>query len=237
MTSSKPLAIITGGAGYIGQAIVEALVANDWDVAILSRTEKEIAGAQTYVCDVTNEDDVRKSIDKIMEEHESISACIHAASPALVRKQVLELTVEESKSQMDVAFLGAFLLAKYAVQHMSLGSAFIGITTMAIEPEATPKQMGTYPAAKTALRVLLRSLAKELESKQVRVYAVAPSFLPGGLNSDLPPAVLEFILKKQESSPNLPAGISELILKMLQHPAEYPSGSSIAVSSGVISDL
>src|ERR1041385_2679055 len=52
--------LVTGGAGLIGKATVERLVAHGWDVrAIDLATGVELPGAEYLTCDITNYDDVR----------------------------------------------------------------------------------------------------------------------------------------------------------------------------------
>ena len=149
MDTQNKVAVITGGSGYLGQSITKLLLEHGWKVAILSRSKKDIEGAQVYECDITNEAAVKEAIQKITTELGMIAACIHAASPMLARKPIADLTIQEAQEQMDVAFLGAFLLAKYAMPQMSEDGVFIGITSGAIEPGASPAVMGTYVAAKT----------------------------------------------------------------------------------------
>ena len=236
MNSPAPIAVITGGTGYLGQAITGLLNSHGWNVVILSRSHSEVKGATVHVCDITDEEQVRTTMQKIMNGGTLLSACIHAASPHLARKPIVGLTLEECKDQMDVAFLGAFLLAKYATPYLTRDGAFIGITSAAIEPGASPGLMGSYPAAKSALRALLRSLAKEL-APEVRVYAVAPGFLPGGLNADLPLSVREFISRKAGKDAQTPEAVAELILDLLQKTAAYAPGSSIDMPSRTVSPL
>lgn len=231
-TTTKPLAIISGGAGYIGAAIAEALSSSGWRVVSLSRSEH----ADAYVCDVTDEKAVRTAIADITAKYGQISACIHAASPALERTPILSISTKSFDSAMDTGARAAFLLAKEVAGHLIKGAAFIGITTQAIEP-GIPQVSGAYTPSKYALRGFLRVLSAETTQAGVRVYAVAPGFLPGGLNSDLPPQVAEFIARKSGTDTDSQKALAALVVKLCTDGETFPPGSSIAFPSLELSPL
>ncbi len=230
-------AIISGGAGYIGCAIAKTLSQNGWRVAVLSRPGAERADAETYACDITDEENVREVVEEIVSRYGPIRACIHAAASPLERKPMLSLSREDFVKPVSVALRGAFLLAKAAVPHMSPGSVFIGITTEGIERGATQAKMGSYIPAKYALRGFLRALAEEVRSKHIRVNAVAPGFLPSGLNRDLPKAMADFLAEKSNARSQTPDDVAKLITKLCVDENAFPSGTSILVSNETVSSL
>ncbi len=233
MNDKQPLAIITGGTGYLGSAIVDELRKSGWRVMSLARSvAKEETDA--YECDITKADDVGRTIGKIIEQYGEIAACIHAASPALERKPILSLTADSFDESIQTAVNGAFLLAKAAMPHMREGAAFIGITSQAIEP-GTSAPMGAYVPAKYALQGFLRVLAHE--SSHIRVYAVAPGFMPGGLNRDVPEKVVAFLGSKKDSGFCTPEDVASVVARLCNEKAAYPSGSLISVPSNRVDQL
>ena len=232
----KPLAIITGGSGYVGTAITAALAAKGWSVVSLSRTSRPLEGATTYECDVTREEKVRDAVKKIVETHGTIRACIHAAASPLERKSLLAVSDSSFKASFATSVDGAFFLAKAAAPHIEESGVFIGLTTEALEPGRPLPPMGAYAPVKYALRGLLRVLASELGPKGVRVNAVAPGFLPGGLNSDLPKAALDFLAKKTPRNATVGA-LALLIATLCTDPAAFPSGTSVSFPSQTVTPL
>jgi NAD(P)-dependent dehydrogenase (short-subunit alcohol dehydrogenase family) len=67
----------------------------------------------------------------------------------------------------------------------------------------------------------------------VRVYAVAPGFLPGGLNKGLPDAIIKFLGKKSGAGDSTPEDVADVVLKICTEPAFYASGSSISIPGGI----
>ncbi|KKW46325.1 MAG: Glucose 1-dehydrogenase 1 [Parcubacteria group bacterium GW2011_GWB1_57_6] len=233
--NADPLAIISGGTGYLGTTIVAELKEAGWSVVSLSKNTSE-SSAEVYTCDVTDEKDVQAVIAKIVAAHGPISACIHAASPSLERLPVLSISAESFDVTMHTNVRAAFLLAKETVKHMPEGSAYIGVTTQAIEPGML-QPSGAYIPAKYALRGFLRVLSAETKQLGIRVFAVSPSFLPGGLNDDLPQNVQDFLANKSGTDKQSTREIATLIKKLCLHEGGFLSGSSIAFPSLASSPL
>jgi NAD(P)-dependent dehydrogenase (short-subunit alcohol dehydrogenase family) len=180
------LALITGGSGYIGEAIMQRFRERGYMPVSLSRQEG---------IDITDEASVEKAVKTAVAEYGQVYACVHAAASRFERKLLLSITPDSFDAELLVAARGAYLLARSTKPHLAKEAAFIGITTEAVEHDEPVSLTGAYVPAKYALRGVLRMLAAELP----RVYAVAPGFLPGGLNSDIPLAAREMLAKKYES--------------------------------------
>ena len=232
---TKPLAIISGGTGYVGTAIVDELTRAGWRTISLSRTTPEDTDT-IYTCDVTDEREVHTAMSKIIATHGPIVACVHAASPALERIPILSVSLKSFDAALDTGARAAFLLAKEMVGHTTENAAFIGITTQAIEP-GPHQPSGAYMPAKYALRGFLRVLSAETKEKGLRVYAISPHFLPGGLNDDLPQPVQDFLAHKSGTSSESPKEIAILIKRLCADEEKFPPGSSIVFPSLTVSPL
>jgi NAD(P)-dependent dehydrogenase (short-subunit alcohol dehydrogenase family) len=211
--NNQKVVVIAGAGGYIGSALVKAFEKAGWKVVGLRRD-----------VDITDTEGVRTYFAKLGYTKGSIDACIHAVAPPLVRKPLLSLTDTEFSAQIDVAARGAFVLFQEAMKRMRPGGTLIGITTSAIEPSRSMDAVGSYVPAKYALRGVLRVLAAQL-APHIRVYAIAPGFLPGGLNRDMPEKVRELIESKLPAI-TTPEEIAALALELGEGSA-IASGSSI----------
>ena len=228
----KQLAIISGGDGYLGSALCVALERAGWVVAILARHAPTV-GKLLFQCDITNEKEVSTAIETITKAHGHIDACIHAAAALSVGKiDLLATSAESFDKPIAVAARGAFVFAKAAMPHMKKDSAFIGITSTLIEPGVSAPRLGSYIASKYALRGFLRTLSAEKMSQGIRVYAVAPGFMPGGLNKDLPEAVLKMLASKSGAGETIVEDVAAVIEKICTQPDAYAPGSSISVPGG-----
>ncbi len=230
-----PLLIITGGSGYVGGAIAALFASKGWQVVSLSRTGNAPAGGEGLVCDIMDAAAVSGAVDDIVARFGNISLCLHAAAGALERVPLLETSDASALAAISTTYLGALHLAKAVIPHMTRGGAFIGITSQAMEPGTVSNNMGAYVPAKSALRGFLRALAADPKARDIRVHAVAPGFLPGGLNADLPKLVHEVIAKRGGASSS--QDVAALVLRLMEEPNAFPAGTSIRVPSGETSPL
>ena len=69
---SKPVAVVTGGNGFIGSAIVRHLTASGHDVAVLDREGE-------FSADLATEADVRRVSRRVLDEYGRCDVLVHAA--------------------------------------------------------------------------------------------------------------------------------------------------------------
>lgn len=221
----KKSIIVSGGKGYLGKTISQTL-------------EKAGFNIINERIDLTDEIAVSRYAQKVRSEFSDIWGIIHTASAPLVRKKVLDGSIADFGAQFSVNVLGGFNLFKYFMPMVLPGGFIVGITSQSIESKTTHQNSGSYIPAKLALRGLLKVLSKELDAQRIRVYAIAPAFMPGGLNKDLPETVVDFISKKSSKEDMCsPQEVSDLIVKLAENDDGYPSGKSISVPGLKITDL
>lgn len=204
--SSKKVVVISGGAGYLGSSIRHLLEEKGFIVLALDKK----------TVDITVSEAVREAAKRIKTKYGVIEAVIHAASAKLIRKPLLTQSRRDFENQFSVNVSGAFNLFKYFVPLLSDRGTIIGITSGALDL-GTNSPSGSYLPAKAALRGILNILRKELSEKSFRVFEVAPAFMPGGLNRDIPKAAIEFIQKRSKpEDTTTPEEISKKILEMIE---------------------
>lgn len=237
------IVIISGGSGYLGSAIAQKLINCGFVVVSLDRTtklnsSKNRTNKYHIKTNITVEKSVEKASHLILKKFGKVTALIHCASAPLVRKPLLMESFSEFNSQFSVNAIGAFNFFKYFNQILRDKAVIIGITSKAIEPGRKTSPVGSYIPSKYALKGLLRVLSDELQDKSVRVYAVAPAFMPGGLNSDIPKQAMELLTKKTSGKDiTSPDEIASVVLDIILDKTKYKEGKSVSVPSGKITDL
>lgn len=238
----REVAIISGGAGYLGSAISQKLSDSGFVVIAISKDETTTGKENEYIrritADITDENSMEKIAKEIEKQFGKISTIIHSASAPLIRKPVLSESVENFELQFKVNVTGAFNLFKFFIPLLSSNGSVIGITTKSIVNDAPHSPSGSYIPAKLALNGLLRVISCELKEKSIRVYGVAPAFMPGGLNNDIPQTVAEFIKKKSlpEEITN-PENVADIILELINDKTKKMDGKSIIVPNRKLINL
>jgi NAD(P)-dependent dehydrogenase (short-subunit alcohol dehydrogenase family) len=83
----------------------------------VKRIEKLGTDAVAIQCDVSQESEVTRMIDKTIKRFGKIDVLINNAS-MVIDTPLLERTTEQRKRTMDVNLLGTFLCSKYVAKHM-----------------------------------------------------------------------------------------------------------------------
>ena len=191
MKLSGRVALVTGGAGGIGSAVVRGLAkAGVSGVAInyrkSSKAAEELAGeierggvkAIAIQADVQNDQQVRSMVGKIQDDFGRLDILINNAGVThWVKLADLEgLTDSIWDEILDVNVKGAFRCARAAAKLLEADQGMI-VNVSSISGVLAPSTISSlaYGTAKAALIYLTRGLAVALAPK-VRVNCVAPAF-------------------------------------------------------------
>lgn len=186
--------VITGGAGDIGMNAAVAFAREDASLFIvdLPRTEEDLkkkcrqlreAGAKSaeyVVCDVTNDEDVKRMVKEIADKTGHIDIFFNNAGIQGALKPLHKQDDKEFKKVIDVNIFGVFLGMKYVSQAMMESKrGGVIINTASVAGLLGPANMAAYAASKFAVVGMTKTAAKDLARYQIRVCAIAPGILEG----------------------------------------------------------
>lgn len=177
---SSKLALVFGGSRGIGAACVETLAEAGFDVALtyVSRAPefpKRIGAAriEAYAADVCVPEQVAQAFADASRDFGSAPRCVVASAGINVPPApTAQFDPAQFRKLVEVNVVGAFNVLREAAQRVADGGTIIALTTSMVR-HAAPN-VGPYTASKAAVECLVRSLAKELAPRNVRVNAVAP---------------------------------------------------------------
>lgn len=184
---SKKIALVFGGSRGIGAACVEALNADGFDVALtyVSNPPAEAAAApgttvKAYQANIEKPEEVAKVFADVARDFGGAPTCVVANAGINVPPgPVAQFDPASFRRLVEVNIVGAFNILQEAARQVVDGGTIIATTTSMVR-HAVPGG-GPYTASKAAVESLIRSMAKELAGRGVRVNAVAP----GPVDTDL----------------------------------------------------
>jgi NAD(P)-dependent dehydrogenase (short-subunit alcohol dehydrogenase family) len=217
-------AVVTGGARGIGAATARLL---------------RDAGARVEVldlesgCDVTDEQAVKAAYARIGE----IDILVNNAGRA-IRKNALEISREEWQAVQDLNITATFLCSRLAHPYMKRrgGGAIVNLASiMGLSGGIYPN--ASYQASKGAVVNLTRALALEWAGDNIRVNAVAPTFVRTELTSVIfsNPEMLKTVMSHTPLG-RLPEvdDIAAAILYLCSPAARCVTGITLPVDSGYL---
>jgi len=189
----KPVVLITGAAGGLGSALVDAFQQQGWRVAAgFHHAPLRGGGVEVLpvALDVTNSDNVTAAIQSVLERWERLDALVNNAG--LTLNQLLAHTSEADWERVSsVTLKGAFLVSQAVLRTMMKQRDGHIVNISSFSARSGPAGQAAYSAAKAGLIGLTQSLAKEAGPRNVRVNAVLPGVLPTPMTADLPGEVMD----------------------------------------------
>ena len=185
---SEKVFIITGGNGGIGLGLAEGIAEAGGAVAIWARNEEKNtdavralqdmgAEAKSYICDVSNEEDVIRTLASTVKDFGRVDGLFANAGRGGTGTPFIDTSLEEWRKVMAVNLDGVFLCLREASRQLisqgSGGSLVAVSSTSAIHGAAGNEAYGT---AKTAVTGLVRALAVSLARFQIRVNCLLPGW-------------------------------------------------------------
>jgi 3-oxoacyl-[acyl-carrier protein] reductase len=242
------VAIVTGGAGGIGQAICLRLAKDGFDVVLAyknsgaqaARIVEEINAGKTNAiavrADVGTAEGVAAICTAATRSFGAVGVIVNAASPRINPKAFAATEWSDVQQHLDVQLMGAFLLAKKCLPEMMARKwgRIISITSQAIE--GSPSVGWTsYALAKSGLSTLSRYLAAEFGPSGITVNCISPSLTETALIGDIS-AKAQLLVARQTPLRRLavPVDIASSVSYLASDDAAFVTGHTLRVNGGQV---
>jgi 2-dehydro-3-deoxy-L-rhamnonate dehydrogenase (NAD+) len=207
MTNSfqDQVAIITGGAAGLGFAIAQRLVSEGAQVALLdlqkgplNKAVKQLgAAAKGFALDVTNEDQVRRTINKIAKQYGRIDILVNSAGvTGKTNIKTHEVDFENFKFVFDVNVNGCFLTSRAVFPHMLQRGYGRVLHIASIAGKEGNAGMLAYSASKAAVIGMTKVQGKEYAESGITVNALAPAVIRTAMVEALPEEQVQYMTDK-----------------------------------------
>lgn len=216
------VALVTGGASGIGEAIVRSFLAEGAATVFIDinatrgQALAEDLSSQGrclfFAGDVAQEGDCAAAIKEAERQYGPVSILVNNAARFLFKS--LEASVEEWRQSLDVNVIGASLMARYGAESMKRAGGGAIVNMGSISAFIAQSGTLTYNATKAALVGMTRCMALDLVPFKIRVNCVCPGYI-------MTPAYFDYVDQlgraREEVEKELAA---QTILKRLGRPEE-----------------
>jgi len=182
---------ITGGSSGIGLATAIKFLNHNWKVVISSRNSSKLLKAQneilnssnnielhTYVCDISNRNQVIDTIEKITNNLGKINlAILNAAAYSPNKSQ--NFIIENYDHLININLNGTLYCIESLIKKMPENNAHIAIVSSPVGYRGLPTA-GAYGLTKAGLTNLAESLYFDLQKNKIKISIINPGFIESG---------------------------------------------------------
>ncbi len=181
------VAIVTGAAGGIGEAVARALAQRGVQVAIAdlrAEASRETAGrlraegfvAEPFTVDIADQGSVNGMVEQVLSRWGRIDVLVNNAGIESL-KPFLQIGLEEYERVMRINVTGGWLCCQAVIPVMlrQQGGCIVNVSSVAGQRGGGLLGTAAYSTSKGAIIALTKALAREFAKSGVRVNAVAPS--------------------------------------------------------------
>lgn len=239
------VAIVTGGARGIGEAISLRLAAEGAKIAIVDimlDVAEATAGkfaelgyeAKAYAANVAKVEDADATVKQVIADFGKVDILVNNAG---ITKDNLIMRMSEAEwdAVLAVNLKGTFNFTKAAVTFMARQRSGKIVNIASVVGRMGNAGQANYSASKAGVIALTKSTAKEFGSRNIQANAVAPGFIQTDMTAALPEKVLEDFMKVIPAKrPGKPEDVANVVAFLCSSDADYVTGQVLNIDGGML---
>ncbi|HBB07257.1 MAG TPA: gluconate 5-dehydrogenase [Bacteroides sp.] len=181
------VALVTGAAYGIGFAMAQGLAEAGAKIAFNCRSKEHMdkaladykalgIDAKGYLCDVTNEEDVKAMVADIEKTLGVIDILVNNAG-IIKRIPMVDMKVEEFRQVIDIDLTAPFIVSKAVIPAMIKKGHGKIINICSMMSELGRETVSAYAAAKGGLKMLTRNIASEYGEYNIQCNGIGPGYI------------------------------------------------------------
>ena len=197
------VAVITGAASGLGLAIAKVLSAEGVKLALLDKNEASLTGLkgtfefESFPLDITEEDQVKKTIEKIGSRFGRIDILINSAGiTGMTNIKTHETNTEDIRKVFDINFMGSYHTTKHTLPLMLKNNYGRILHIASIAGKEGNAGMLAYSASKAAVIGMTKVQGKEYAETGITINALAPAVIQTALVDAMPEEQVKYMTDK-----------------------------------------
>ena len=181
------VALVTGAAYGIGFAIAKAYALSGAKIAFNCRSQHHLdqaladykaegIDAKGYICDVTDEQQVKAMVEDIAATLGPVDILVNNAG-IIKRIPMTEMAAEEFHQVIDIDLVAPFIVSKAVIPGMIAKGAGKIINICSMMSELGRETVSAYAAAKGGLKMLTKNIASEYGEYNIQCNGIGPGYI------------------------------------------------------------
>lgn len=234
--------LITGASRGIGRAVAIEFAKNKHNIIICAKSDLESLkntkrlveneGVSCYIslCDVTNEDSVKKFISDSAKTIGQTDILINNAGISYIGL-LQDMSFEDWNKVLSTNLTSAFLMSKYVIPELLKKQSGHIINISSVWGNIGASMEVAYSASKGGINSFTKALAKELAPSNISVNAISPGFIDTDMNKVFEKDELYAIFEEiPMGRAGKPSEVAKLIYKIAM--SDYITGQIITIDGG-----
>jgi 2-dehydro-3-deoxy-L-rhamnonate dehydrogenase (NAD+) len=197
------VAIVTGAASGLGLAVSKALAARGVKLALIDKDETALNRLkngfqfESFVLDITSEDQVRKTIGKIAASLGRIDILVNSAGiTGKTNLKSHETDSDDVEKVFRINFMGSYYMAKHCLPVMLTNNYGRILHIASIAGKEGNAGMLAYSASKAAVIGMAKVQGKEYAETGITVNALAPAVIQTAMVDAMPAEQVKYMTDK-----------------------------------------
>ena len=234
----KKVAIVSGAASGIGKKTAHKLSLNGFTVYGVDIRPCNDSNIRSFICDISNEEDVKNMYSEIMSEEKTVDVLVNAAGIISVNKcyPASKVPSDEWQRVINVNLNGTFYMITHLIPYMNEGGCIINLSTEQVKKPNI--KSAPYAVSKAGVEMMTRIFAIELSQRKIRINTIAlgtvkTEFIRHMVNSDQ-----DLNEKIKEADRMMPFGIIKTddvwnAIRFMIFDAPQLTGQTLLIESGM----